>query len=491
VTALVLYDTTGQFGWLGELYGIMTANLASHFGSWTAMPVVSYQTGQLKQYTAAIYIGSTYDEPLPTAFLDDVFGTTTPIIWIYNNIWQLTNRYPNFFSTYGWIWSAFDNSPVSEVDYPLPPSPRATQKLTRYALNAGGIMNYFPLAATVRVLANCVRPDGSTFPWALRSTGPNGGNLTYIGENPLEYIAEGDRYLAFSDLLFGALAPNTPTRHRALVRLEDIDPTYETNRLQSIADWLSAQGVPFGFQIIPLYLDPLNANSSGTNITLQARAAMISMIKYMQSKGGVMMCHGYTHQYSNVANPYSGATGDDCEFYRITMNPDNSLNYQGPVAEDSMTWARDRFNSAQQLYQAAGFPMPRLITFPSYAASANDYAVANGYFAAASERRLYFAGLLSGQPIDYTHVVGQYMPYTVNDVYGMKVLADTLGGIEPLEYFTYPARPPTAIIADARRNLAVRDGWASFFFHSYDDITYLQDAVMGVKDLGYTFVSPK
>ena len=62
-STLVLYDTTGQWGWLGELYAIMSANLASHFGSWTAMPVASYQTGQLKQYTAAIYIGSTYDEP--------------------------------------------------------------------------------------------------------------------------------------------------------------------------------------------------------------------------------------------------------------------------------------------------------------------------------------------------------------------------------------------------------------------------------------------
>jgi hypothetical protein len=75
-STLVLYDTTGQWGWLGELYAIMPANLASHFGSWTAMPVASYKTGHLKQYTAAIYVGSTYDEPLPTAFLDDVYATT-------------------------------------------------------------------------------------------------------------------------------------------------------------------------------------------------------------------------------------------------------------------------------------------------------------------------------------------------------------------------------------------------------------------------------
>jgi uncharacterized protein YdaL len=489
-STLVLYDTTGQWGWLGELYGIMTANLASHFGSWTAMPVASYTSGALKQYSAAIYIGSTYDEPLPTAFLDDVYGTTMPVIWAYDNIWQLTARYPNFPSVYGWSWSAFDFSTVAEVDYPLPPSTRATQKLKRYAANNAGIMNYASISAGVNVLANCVRSNGSTFPWALRSTGPNGGTLTYIGEIPLAYITEGDRYLAFCDLLFDALAPSTAIRHRALVRLEDIDPTYNTNALQQVANWLQNQNVPFGFQIIPLYLDPLNANGSGTNITLQSQSAMISAIKYLQARGGVMMCHGYTHQYDSTENPYSGATGDDCEFYRITMNSDFTLNFLGPVTEDSPTWAQGRFSATQQLYANAGFPMPQFITFPSYAASAVDYQVANGFFTVASERRLYPTGLLSGQPYNYGQVAGQYMPYTLRDVYGMKVLADTLGGIEPQPYFSYPARLPADIIADAQRNLVVRDGWASFFYHTYDNLSDLQQTVRGLKNLGYTFVSP-
>ncbi len=82
------------------------------------------------------------------------------------------------------------------------------------------------------------------------------------------------------------------------------------------------------------------------------------------------------------------------------------------------------------------------------------------------------------------------MPYTVRDVYNMKVLADTLGGIEPLPYFSYPARLPADIIADAQRNLVVRDGWASFFYHTYDNISYLKQTVTGLKSLGYTFVAP-
>jgi len=51
------------------------------------------------------------------------------------------------------------------------------------------------------VLAECVRADNTTFPWAVRS-----GNVTYIGEIPFAYMTEGDRYLIFCDLLFDALA---------------------------------------------------------------------------------------------------------------------------------------------------------------------------------------------------------------------------------------------------------------------------------------------
>jgi len=128
--------------------------------------------------------------------------------------------------------------------------------------------------------------------------------------------------------------------------------------------------------------------------------------------------------------------------------------------------------------------------FPSYAASAVDYQPANGFFTAASERRLYYTGLLSGQPINYSQLAGQYMPYTVRGVYGMKVLADTLGGIEPQPYFSYPARLPADISADAQRNLVVRDGWAGFFYYTCDSLSYLQQTIIRLKSLGCTFVSP-
>ena len=44
-------------------------------------------------------------------------------------------------------------------------------------------------------------------PWGLKAR-----NLFYIGENPFVFIGATDRYLAFCDLLFELLAPETPER---------------------------------------------------------------------------------------------------------------------------------------------------------------------------------------------------------------------------------------------------------------------------------------
>ena len=113
---LVLYDTTGAYGWLGEVYATQTANLSSHFGAWTAAPVANYKAGDLNAYTAVIYLGSTYDEPLPTAFLDDVTATTKRVTWVYDNIWQLTARDTTFAAKHGFTSGLFDFADVSEVD---------------------------------------------------------------------------------------------------------------------------------------------------------------------------------------------------------------------------------------------------------------------------------------------------------------------------------------------------------------------------------------
>ena len=54
------------------MYATLTANLMSRFGPVTSRPVRTYLADEMDAYRRVVYVGSTYGEPLPNAFLDDV-----------------------------------------------------------------------------------------------------------------------------------------------------------------------------------------------------------------------------------------------------------------------------------------------------------------------------------------------------------------------------------------------------------------------------------
>lgn len=508
-TTLVLYDTTGSYGWLGGEYATLAGNLATHFGTVTAEPVTEYQSGQLGSYTATIYLGSTYNEPLPAAFLNDALTTTRPLIWVDDNIWQLAQAGAGpaaFTAAYGWdpTQSYFALDAVSAVSY-------HGQTLTRSLNNNGGILGddiTDPSKVTVLASARCDAPcstqarssDGTTFPWAIRS-----GNLTYLGENPFSYVDESDRAMIFADLLFDALAPATAPRHRALVRIEDVNPLSKPADLRADADYLASQGVPFSVGVVPIYTDPNGFDNNGVpqKVTLAHAPGVVAALKYMVSKGGTLIQHGYTHQFGKIDNPYDGVTTDDFEFYRGQCSNTASPPYQffapcadtgyvilrGPVPGDSSSWAAGRVTAGRAMFAKAKLPVPTIWETPHYAASAADYAAIDQTYSVRYERDLFFGGQLAGQPPDYNQVFGQFFPYPVHDIYGSTVLPENLGNYVPTEQNHHPPRFVPDILASAKANLVVRDGFASFFFHSYYAVTKLAQIVQGLKALGYTFTS--
>jgi uncharacterized protein YdaL len=478
--ALILYDASGQWGWLGGLYATLTANLTGHFGRWTAKPAAEYERGEVERYTALIYIGSTYGERLPIDLLDDVLRTRRPVLWINDNILQLERRAGDFADRYGWRPLELDHSRVSEVRY-------KGRSLTRWSGQTDGIMRSVVTdRSRAHVLAEAVRTDGSTFPWAVRSR-----NLTYVGEEPFVYTSETDRYLAYADLLFDALAPRTRERHRALVRLEDINPRTDPSELRAAADYLHSKGIPFGFGVSPYYRDPQGREDEPRELLLSHAPQLVAALKYLQRKGGVLVGHGYTHQWDGASNPYNGITGDDVEFYRVTETKDGETHQLGPLPGDnSIAWAEHRIVAANREFVAAGLSPPKIFEFPHYAASDRGYRAAAGRFAVRWERSMYFPGLLGDGPIRYRRLEGQFFPYVVRDVYGSKVLPENLGSIAPNRWHSYKSRLPEDLVRAARANLVVRDGFAAFYFHPFLKLDYLKRTVQGIEAAGYTFVDP-
>ena len=146
----------------------------------------------------------------------------------------------------------------------------------------------------------------------------------------------------------------------------------------------------------------------------------------------------------------------------MTENPDHSLTDPGPAPGDSTLRATAPLTTPKLDPNVAEPPAPASLEYPHHAASVTDYRAIGARFATRWETSLYFGGVLSGGAPNYRHFAGQVFPYVVRDVYGTKVLPESLGSIEPEPFYSFPTRFPADLIDAAQKNLVVRDGFASF-----------------------------
>ncbi|MCJ7813429.1 polysaccharide deacetylase family protein, partial [bacterium] len=241
-------------------------------------------------------------------------------------------------------------------------------------------------------------------------------------------------------------------KHQALVRIEDVNPESNPEYLRAIANFLGSENIPFSVGLTPFYLDP----STNTAISLTDRPDLVKAIQYIISKGGTVVLHGCTHQYR-------GETTVDYEFW-------DEFNDQ-PIFEDSREYVRIRIEKAlNECLQNKIHPLAW--ETPHYAASLSDYDVINQYFSTSYERR---------QTMDISGT-DQLLPFLIPaNHYKNQIIPENLG------YIPVDDPSPENMILNAKNNLAVRDGFASFFFHPFVELNVLKELVKSIQELGYTF----
>lgn len=495
---LVLYDTAGAGSDVAdaETHGIVAANLATHFGTVQATPMVDYVAGDMSNYDAVVYIGDTSAGSVFPAFHEDMLSSSVPVLWVGNNIADMSASDPRirerFAQTYGWDPVASQESGPGAIDGIL----YKDQVLTRNGALSGPIMVPRVLdQKKVEVLATTTGTPA--MPWAIRS-----GNLTYIGENPLSYVDETDRYLAFADLYYDLLAPETTEVKQAAVRLEDVDAAANPDDLYAITDYLHGRGIPFQVAVIPIRISTTPGDpGSWTGLSLKDRPDVVKALRYMTEQGGTLIQHGTTHQYGKLDNPYSGSSGADFEFYRsqcsATPGPtheiepcqkDSYVVDSGPVGPDTVDGWVQRLREGRDVITDLGLGEVNIFETPHYLASSNAYAAMAQVYDYRYERSHYFPGQLSRSEKPYQQAMDQFFPYRVRDIYGMDVLPENLGNITNEDQNNHESRDPAFLIAGARANLVMRESTASFFYHPFLGVDQLRETVEGIEKLGYTFV---
>ena len=510
---LIVYDgpPDTEFSKLGLAYGIMLKNLMGHFDSNAELlPVQNYVAGKMQAYDATFYMGGYYDNPLPAAFLSDVMTTQKTVVWFKYNLWQLAwNPAYGFPAKFGFDFASLRG--MNAAPSAANPNPgffdtigyKGKSFVKYYTFNgATGVINADPDIgmttvvdpAKASVLVPVTNPNtGETAPYVIRS-----GNFWYVADMPFSFIGPRDRYLVLTDLLHDMLGVNTPEKHQALVRLEDVGAMVSVQAMKTLTDYLYGKRIPFSIAMIPHYMDPLGVYNGGVaqEVPLSQASNLKRAVNYALPRGGEVVMHGYTHQYSNIRDPHTGVSGDDYEFWNIVTN--------APVAEDSTAWALGRLNAGKNELMSNGYN-PVAWETPHYQASALASKAMPLVFPTTYQRVVYYTADTPNfnAATNKDFGVGQIFPYVIKkDHYGQRIIPESLGNIE----YNISAIDPTSnynytwqdIVTNAEYGKVVRDGYASFFFHPFwlepavgvPGFADFKKLIDGITNLGYTWIAP-
>ncbi|RZA09642.1 MAG: DUF2334 domain-containing protein [Proteobacteria bacterium] len=534
----VFFDRGPAGYWMGRTYSLMLQNLLGHFPQFQQIvsPIELYEKGDIEKCRATFYLGSYYDTQIPAAFLEDYARAKKPVAWFGYGIWKAPAE-----ELFGYRFKGFtklDSAVRDAAGYPSYYKYIDYKGETFYKF--GDWSKTDPktfLAPFEQVELEEVSPDLSqvlatarhsrsnrAIPYALRAK-----NRFYVADIPFSFLHEADRYLITADLLFDILGVQAKHEKRAFLRIEDVHALSPLADLFEVDALLKREGVPSNISIIPTFFDPLKTYNRPLNeeyITMDRKPEFLSALHELKANGSSFIWHGVTHQYGVIPNPHNGATGDDFEFWDAVKNKG--------VAEDGARWVLDRLDDGLYTILKSGLPAPTVWLTPHYQASALDYMIFARVFPWNVGRVIYFNFYAKGlgaapnlaltsidpaaraQRLEYFSKVdvtldpsapwnGQFFPFEIyGDVYGQRLIPENLGNSQPyISEHVVRTRSPKEIVADAKRNLVIRDAWASLFYHPYllqtfknggrgtypGDSQELGFILREIKKLGYKFLS--
>jgi uncharacterized protein YdaL len=437
--ALILYDGTSSNDREGVIGAAHIANLLGHFEfTGTQEAVEAYRPGEMARYDAVFVVVGGEERPLPAVVLKDAKAQRGTLIWLgykLDRLFPADEAEKRGVKVEGYL----RESRFRKVKYKDVMLGKGTGDLARITIVD---------PARVQVMATAVDADGNEVPYAIHA-----GSIWAVGDQPFAYVDEQDRYIAFCDLLHDMLGVPHAVEHRAMVRLEDVTPEDDPALIRRAVDIFVSEGVPFQVGVVPIYRDP----ASSGEIQLSDRPEMVAAVEYAVRHGGSIVMHGVTHQYT-------GITPDDYEFWDAERNLKRT--------DDSKELVRNKLETGlDECFRNDLYPLAW--ETPHYAASTLDYGEIARVFSTINERPL----TIEQQGTQ------QFFPYPTRDVRGTLIVPENLGYI-PLE-----KQDASMILAAARAELAVRDSVASMYVHDFVNPQAIRDAIVGVKALGYTFVS--
>jgi uncharacterized protein YdaL len=444
--AMILFDDIkGDEG--SRASALQIANLLGHFGISTYLaPISLYEKGDMKKYPYIFLAGCQTAYPMPDSLLEEIASSKDKFFWIGNHIEQLLKKNSA---------KRFDMESAGVAEgYP------AVNYKGSLLSRGNPRINVVRTGKKVMVHAWAVKPGGEEkIPYIMQNE-----NFWYVADLPFSYVQGIDRYLAFCDLLHDFLGENHKTKYLATVRIEDVSPTSDPEKIKEIADILSSLNVPFQISLVPVHIDP----ETEQEIPLSSRPRLVGALKYATARGGTIVLHGFTHQYK-------GASTLDSEFWDEEGGK--------PVREDSPQYVEKRLKGAlDECFRCNIYPLAW--ETPQYVASTLDYRTIARHFSTVSERRIFFNQFS----------LNQSFPFIIEkDIFGQRIIPEYLGYVpfvagEGGQDINAEKAAAGEIVKNAKNMRCLRDCVAGFFFHPFLDPSILKDMVTDLKGAGFEFL---
>jgi uncharacterized protein YdaL len=405
-----------------------------------------YKTHEIDKYDYIFYVGYSPTYQIPANFAKDILGTLKPVIWINNGFIDFCKQ-QDVEKRFGFSVTQFDqNSPFTIVKAGTDQFTKGTSDINIIKINNKNAVEVWATAVSTK--------PKKEVPYMVKS-----GNLIYVADMPFTYATETDRYLYFSDKLHDILNEKHAEQHQAIIRIEDVTPLNDPNKLREVADILAERGIPFLVGVVPIYVNP----SEDRRVTLTERPEVVDALKYMVRNGGSIVMHGVTHQYKGVST-------DDCEFWDAAI--------ERPIADDNTDDIAKKIETGIDEFFKNGL-YPIAWETPHYQASIASYQTFAKFFSTAVEQRMVINNY------DY----GQYFPYIIEkDLYGQKIYPENLGYIPLNPNMDTSRKFVNNIIKNTAMVHEVRDGIISCFFHPFLNLSLLEELVDGIKNKGFSFI---
>lgn len=432
-------EAMGDARQLGELMGHFNTNT-------TIIGVADYRPGEMNGYDYTFYTGFRVGNAPPAKFLDDVFSTTKPIIWIGTGMRSFSERYQTK-KKFGFSVSLVDSvSLFDEVKVGKSVFPKGDPHISLIKVSNARI-------ARVLATAFSTKKHRET-PYAVQSN-----NLWYFADSPFSYAIANSAYIYFADYLHDILHVDHEESHQAMIRIEDVSVFDDPAALREIADILSSRNIPFMVGVIPFFVDP----GEGIHLSLSDKPEIVDALQYMVKNGGTIVMHGVTHQYK-------GVTASDFEFW------DGSTDK--PIKGETEEGIARKLDMGIQEFMKNGL-YPLVWETPHYTASFKLYRTVAKFFSSACEQRLAI------EDEDYS----QFFPYIIQkDLFGQTIYPEDLGYVPQDSNIAASRSIVQSMIDSAKALMYVRDGIATAFFHSFLDLDLLKQLVDGIQELGYAWL---